>query len=73
VSVDTNVKGKNLAAYRRLRHERYQILVSPILIGMVGSMRVVTKGRLGKSLKVEFAPIDDAAGEPDAGACDVCR
>ncbi len=73
MSVDTNVKGKNLAAYRRLRHERYQILVSPILIGMVGSMRVVTKGRLAKSLRVEFAPIDDADDGPAEGACEICR
>ena len=73
MSVDTNVKGKNLAAYRRLRHERYQILVSPILIGMVASMRVVTKGRLAKSLKVEFAPIEGSEGTADDGSCDVCR
>ena len=54
MSVDTNVKGKNTAAYRRLRHEEFQILVTPVLIGMVESMRVVTKGRLSKSLAVEF-------------------
>jgi len=54
VSVDTNVKGKNLAPYRKLRHDRFQILISPRLIGMADSMRVVTKGRLSKSLKVEF-------------------
>ena len=54
MSVDTNVKGKNLAAYRRLRHDGVQILVTPTLIGMVESMRVVTKGRLSKSLAVEF-------------------
>jgi hypothetical protein len=61
VSVDTNVKGKNIAAYRKLRHERFQILITPTLIGMVESMRVVTKGRLSKSLAVEFR----AAGPPD--------
>lgn len=54
MSVDTNVKGKNLAPYRKLRHERFQILITPRLVGMADSMRVVTKGRLSKSLKVEF-------------------
>ena len=34
MSVDTNVKGKNTAAYRKLRHERFQILITPTLIGM---------------------------------------
>ena len=61
MSVDTNVKGKNLAPYRKLRHDRFQILISPRLIGMADSMRVVVKGRLSKSLKVEFhaAGFDD--------------
>ena len=54
MSVDTNVKGKNIAAYRKLRHERFQILITPTLVGMADSMRVVTKGRLSKSLAVEF-------------------
>ncbi len=56
MSVDTNVKGKNLQAYRKLRHDRYQILITPALVGMVDSMRVVTKGRIARSLKVEFTP-----------------
>jgi hypothetical protein len=64
VSVDTNVTGKNLAPYRRIRHERFQILVSPTLIGLAESMRVVVKGRLTKSLAVELraatAATDDA-------------
>jgi hypothetical protein len=63
VSVDTNVKGKNLAAYRKLRHERYQILITPTLVGMVDSMRVVTRGRLSKSLAVEFRASGDSAGD----------
>lgn len=56
MSVDTNVKGKNLQAYRKLRHDRFQILITPALVGMVDSMRVVTKGKLTRSLKVEFTP-----------------
>ena len=54
MSVDTNVKGKNLAPYRKLRHDDFQILITPTLVGMAESMRVVTKGKLGKSLRVEF-------------------
>jgi hypothetical protein len=56
VSVDTNVKGKNLQAYRKLRHDDYRILITPTLVGMVESMRVTTKGRLARSLTVEFTP-----------------
>ena len=39
MSVDTNVKGKNLAPYRKLRHDQFQILITPQLIGMAESMR----------------------------------
>jgi hypothetical protein len=67
VSVDTNVKGKNTAAYRRLRHGSFQILITPTLIGMAESMRVVTKGRLSKSLAVEFRA--SAASADDV--CDI--
>jgi hypothetical protein len=67
VSVDTNVKGKNTAAYRKLRHGRFQILITPTLIGMAESMRVVTKGRLSKSLAVEFR----AGGAPSYDACTI--
>jgi hypothetical protein len=63
VSVDTNVKGKNLAPYRKLRHERFQILISPTLVGLAESMRVVTKGRLAKSLAVEFQAAAGSAGD----------
>jgi hypothetical protein len=66
VSVDTNVKGKNTAAYRTLRHDRFRILITPTLIGMAESMRVVTKGRLSKSLAVEFR----ASGQLD-DACEI--
>lgn len=69
MSVDTNVKGKNLAPYRKLRHERFQILITPQLIGMADSMRVVTRGALSKKLQVEFR------AAPGAGAdesCEIC-
>jgi hypothetical protein len=66
VSVDTNVRGKNLSPYRKLRHEGLQILVTPSLVGLADSMRVVTKGLIGKSLKVEFQA-------KDLGDDDNCR
>ena len=67
MSVDTNVKGKNLAPYRKLRHEGMQILITPALVGLAESMRVVTKGRIAKSLKVEF----QASGPMADEACEI--
>ncbi len=66
MSVDTNVKGKNLAPYRKLRHEKFQILITPQLIGMAESMRVVAKGALGKKLKVEFQAAPGTVADGDA-------
>jgi hypothetical protein len=55
VSVDTNVDGKNLAPYDRVRHPDYRIYVTPVLSGMVSVMRVTTAGRFVKKLVVELA------------------
>jgi hypothetical protein len=66
VSVDTNVKNKNLAPYRKLRHEDFRILITPQLIGMAEQMRIVTKGKLTKSLSIEFQ------AKPGAGDDDAC-
>jgi hypothetical protein len=68
VSVDTNVKGKNLSPYRNLRHEQFKILITPQLIGMAESMRIVAKGSISKRLTVEFQAAPGSAG----GGCDVC-
>ncbi|MEP1123775.1 MAG: hypothetical protein ABJH68_07795 [Ilumatobacter sp.] len=68
MSVDTNVKNKNLAPYRRLRHEQFRILITPQLIGMAESLRIVTTGSISKKLKVEFR----AAPAADTGSCEVC-
>ena len=38
MSVDTNVNGKNLAAYRRIRHDDFRVLVTPTLVGLAESM-----------------------------------
>ena len=64
MSVDTNTKNKNLAPYRRLRHEGFKILITPHLVGLAQSMRVDTKGGLRKKFVVEF---DDGTG----GACEI--
>ena len=63
MSVDTNVKGKNLTPYRKLRHDGVQIMITPQLVGMADWMRVVTTGLRGSKLRVEFrgpATDDDA-------------
>ena len=55
MSVDTNVEGKNLAPYHRVRHPEYRIYVTPVLSGIVSVMRVTTAGRFVKKLVVELA------------------
>ena len=62
MSVDTNTKNKNLAPYRRLRHEDFKILITPHLVGLAKAMRIDAKGGFRKKLTVEF---DDGTG----GAC----
>ncbi|MDG1265589.1 MAG: hypothetical protein P8O03_04625 [Ilumatobacter sp.] len=68
MSVDTNVRGKNLAPYRKLRHDQFKILITPQLIGMAESLRVVAKGFISKKLMVEFQAVP---GTNDGG-CEVC-
>lgn len=62
MSVDTNTKGKNLAPYRKMKHDEFKILMAPRLIGLATAMRVDVKGGLRKRLIVE---LDDGTG----GAC----
>jgi hypothetical protein len=68
VSVDTNVKNKNLAPYRRLRHDDFRILITPQLVGMAETMRIITKGKVTKSLTVEFQAVPGGPGA-DGDAC----
>ncbi|WP_395159113.1 hypothetical protein [Ilumatobacter sp.] len=68
MSVDTNVKNKNLAPYRKLRHQEFRILITPQLIGMAEQMRIVTKGKLTKSLSIEFQAKPGGGGD-DAACC----
>ena len=69
MSVDTNVKNKNLAPYRRLRHDNFRILVTPQLVGMAETMRIATKGMVGKSLTVEFQAAQRSPGSNGDACC----
>jgi len=55
VSVDTNVKHKNLAPYRRVRVDDLRILVAKELPGMASSIRIDTGGLRGRKLVVELS------------------
>jgi hypothetical protein len=54
VSVDTNIKGKNLAPYRRVNTgaNDLKVLVTPKLVGLASIMRITTRGGLRKKLTV---------------------
>lgn len=56
MSVDTNVKHKNLAPYRRIRlDDDMRLLVAKELPGMASSIRIDAGGLLGRKLVVELA------------------
>ena len=60
MSVDTNVKGKNLAPYRRVNTgSDLKVLVTPKLVGLASLMRVTTKGGLRKRLTVQLSDGSD--------------
>ena len=70
MSVDTfdkqkGTKGKNLMPYRKVRQDGFEIYLSPVLVGMVESVRLVTTGLRGKRLAVElrgYSPDDTCCG-----------
>ena len=65
MSVDTNVKGKNLSPYRRVTTSPdLKVLVTPKLVGLASRMVVTTKGGLRKKLTVQLSDGTD----PDACA-----
>lgn len=68
MSVDTNVKGKNLRPYRRVTSDidGVRVLVTPNLVGLASRMVITTGGGLRKKLTVELSR--DAPGE---GACSI--
>jgi len=54
VSVDTNVKGKNLAPYRKVRDGDLRILVASQLSGIASRMRIDVARGLRKRLSVSL-------------------
>lgn len=68
MSVDTNVKGKNLSPYRRmtLGDRELKVLITPQLSGIASQMKITTKGRVRKGFQVELSSDD-----PRANACDI--
>ena len=66
MAVDTNTRGKNTGVYRKIRHGGVQILITPSLVGMARSMRVVTSGMRGRKLAVEFQAAEGAPGDGDS-------
>lgn len=66
MSVDTNVKGKNLQPYRRVTSDidGVRVLVTPNLVGLASRMVITTGGGLRKKLTVELSR--EAAGGDDA-------
>ena len=64
MSVDTNVKGKNLRPYRRMTTDAdLKVLVTPKLVGLASLMRITTRGGFRKKLSVELSDGRDAACE----------
>ncbi len=59
MSVDTNIKGKNLAPYRKMKHDDFKILMAPRLVGLATAMRIDVTGGWRKRLVVE---LDDGSG-----------
>lgn len=57
MSVDTNVKGKNLQPYRRVTSDvdGVRVLVTPSLVGLASRMVVTTGGGFRKKLTVELS------------------
>ena len=65
MSVDTNIKGKNLAPYRRVNTgSDLKILITPKLTGLASRMIVTTRGKMRKKLTVQLS---DGSG----GACEI--
>ena len=61
MSVDTNIKGKNLSPYRRVNtgSTDLKVLVTPKLVGLASLMRITTGGGLRKKLTVQLSDGSD--------------
>ena len=65
MSVDTYLKGKNLARYRTVLYEDLKLLVAPALYGQARSIRLdVSDFILWRSLRAEVEPMGDHFHSP---------
>ena len=54
MSVDTHLKGKNLAPYKILRRDGIKVLLSPNLLSFARTVRIDTRGLLGRKVRAEI-------------------
>jgi len=54
VSVDTHLKGKNLAPYKTVRRDGIKVLLSPNLLSFARTVRLDVRGALRKKVRAEI-------------------
>ena len=54
MSVDTHLKGKNLAPYRVVRAEGLKIHVAPSLMGFASSVELAVRGTIRKKIAIDI-------------------
>lgn len=54
MSVDTHLKGKNLAPYRVVRTEGVKVHVMPNLMGFASTVQLGVKGTLRKRIDIDI-------------------
>ncbi len=54
MSVDTHLKGKNLAPYRVIRQDGVKIHVAPNLMGYASSVQLDVRGGVRKKIEVDI-------------------
>jgi hypothetical protein len=62
VAVATQIRGRNLAPYRRLRYDDLEVLVASDLVPLAPTLRVSIRRWVTKGFQVDF---------PDAPACQI--
>ncbi len=60
MSVDTHLKGKNLAPYRVIRQDDVKVHVAPNLISYAQSVKLDVAGAVRKKLSIAINPGDAA-------------
>ena len=63
MSVDTHLRGKNLAPYKTMRFDGVKVLLSPNLLSFARTVRLTRKGKLRKRVRAEIGR--------DEGSCRV--